>query len=307
MDYKEKVIELLKSKELNKEEKEKLANIFPELAESDDERIRKEIIAFLIYYHTGQGNSVKYDDDWIAWLEKQGEQNIGISEATKKKLEDNLNKALEKETPESWNEFLAKQGEQKPILDVEIPFGAKDSELEEVSYDIPKGYHAEIEDNKVVIKKGEQKPAEWHREDEQNLNACLGYIPDEFLRRWLTDIIHVKYDKSNNKVESNLLTVERAKEMSPFMRSGFENKSATWSEEDIVAIDCAVEVLSKDLPSLAASIERLKSLRPHNKWKPSDEQIRILELAIDYWKPDDVSVTTLLYNLLEQLKKLMLE
>ena len=50
-------------------------------------------------------------------------------------------------------------------------------------------------------KQGEQKPAEWHREDEQNLNACLGYIPDEFLRRWLTDIIHVKYDKLADKVE----------------------------------------------------------------------------------------------------------
>ena len=45
-------------------------------------------------------------------------------------------------------------------------------------------------------KQGEQKPIEWHREDEQNLNACLGYIPDEFLRRWLTDIIHIKYDRN---------------------------------------------------------------------------------------------------------------
>ena len=44
-------------------------------------------------------------------------------------------------------------------------------------------------------KQGEQNPAEWHREDEQNLNACLGYIPDEFLRRWLTNIIHIKYDR----------------------------------------------------------------------------------------------------------------
>ena len=54
---------------------------------------------------------------------------------------------------------------------------------------------------KKELKKIEQNPAEWHREDEQNLNACLGYIPDEFLRRWLTDIIHVKYDKSADKVE----------------------------------------------------------------------------------------------------------
>lgn len=35
----------------------------------------------------------------------------------------------------------------------------------------------------------------WHREDEQNLNAVLSYIPDEALRRWLQDIIRTKYDK----------------------------------------------------------------------------------------------------------------
>lgn len=46
------------------------------------------------------------------------------------------------------------------------------------------------------LKKQGQKPAEWHIEDEQNLNACLGYISDEFLRRWLTDIIYAKCDKS---------------------------------------------------------------------------------------------------------------
>ena len=66
---------------------------------------------------------------------------MGISEATKQKLEDNLNKALEKETPESFNKFL-----------------------------------------------DEQNPAD--------------------------------------KVETNLLAVERAKEMSPFMRSGFEQNPA---------------------------------------------------------------------------------
>ena len=33
------------------------------------------------------------------------------------------------------------------------------------------------------------KKAKWHSEDEQNLNACLGYIPDEFLRRWLKDVL----------------------------------------------------------------------------------------------------------------------
>ena len=50
-------------------------------------------------------------------------------------------------------------------------------------------------------KQGEQKPVKWYREDEQNLNACLSYIPDVLLRRWLKDIIHTKYDKPIDKVE----------------------------------------------------------------------------------------------------------
>ena len=61
-------------------------------------------------------------------------------------------------------------------------------------------------------KQGEQKHDEWHREDEQNLNACLGYIPDEFLRRWLTDAIHTRYDKHAEwkPSEEQLHTLEKA-------------------------------------------------------------------------------------------------
>ena len=42
--------------------------------------------------------------------------------------------------------------------------------------------------------KAEQKPI-WGREDEQNLNAALSYIDDEYLRRWLKDAIYNKYEK----------------------------------------------------------------------------------------------------------------
>ncbi len=51
-----------------------------------------------------------------------------------------------------------------------------------------------------------RKPAEWHVEDEQNLNACLGFIPDEFLARWLKDVIHAEYDEpawSEQKAEGD--------------------------------------------------------------------------------------------------------
>ena len=49
---------------------------------------------------------------------------------------------------------------------IEIPFGAKDSELQEATYHIPDGCHAEINGNEVVIKKGKQKTT-WKPTEEQ--------------------------------------------------------------------------------------------------------------------------------------------
>ena len=78
MDYKEKVIALLNSQELSKEQKEKLENIFPELKESEDERIRKELIENFKWFCGDYPETTKWgkDDnllvkDIIAWLEKQ--------------------------------------------------------------------------------------------------------------------------------------------------------------------------------------------------------------------------------------------
>ena len=46
--------------------------VFPELRESEDERIRKELIAFI---KKRDRSGCDYDyDQWIAWLEKQGEE-----------------------------------------------------------------------------------------------------------------------------------------------------------------------------------------------------------------------------------------
>ena len=97
--------------------------ILPELKESDDERIRKGLLYVIKHHPTLPTEEV---EEYIAWIEKQGKNNMGISEATKKKLEDNLNKALEKETPESWNKFLDEQCEQNPADKVEPKFKVGD-------------------------------------------------------------------------------------------------------------------------------------------------------------------------------------
>ena len=106
--------------------------IFPELKESEDERIRK-------------------------WLIKDMGRRLSCWTSTE----------VTKEQVLAW---LEKQAEQKPnlILDIEIPFGVKDSELQEASYYIPEGFHAEIEGDRVTIKRGEQKST-WSEEDEMHI------------------------------------------------------------------------------------------------------------------------------------------
>lgn len=76
MDYKEKVIALLNSQELSKEQKEKLESIFPELAESVDEKVRKQLLRHLREVASGKSFELSTTDyeRWAAWVEKQGEQ-----------------------------------------------------------------------------------------------------------------------------------------------------------------------------------------------------------------------------------------
>ena len=63
--------------------------------------------------------------------------------------------------------------------------------MEEVSYGIPNGYHAEIEDDKVVIKKGDKKSF-WSEEDEKmyaaTIFALAGFMGNEDKLDWLKSI-----------------------------------------------------------------------------------------------------------------------
>ena len=65
-----------------------LKDLFPELAESEDEKIRKELIEYIKNWKKAYcSDSVKQDilDNFIAWLEKQGEQKPEWSEEDERK------------------------------------------------------------------------------------------------------------------------------------------------------------------------------------------------------------------------------
>ena len=74
---------------------EALEFLIPELKESEDEKIRKDLITFLDeIWHLGKNaNFDKWDksdcSNWIAWLEKQGEQKpVEWSEYDEHKVKD---------------------------------------------------------------------------------------------------------------------------------------------------------------------------------------------------------------------------
>lgn len=101
-----------------------IESIFPELAESEDERIRKEIIKYIKGQKITPNHSIA--DEWIAWLEKQKSvseivercknswYNEGKIAGMAEGLTDN------EKYQQGWHDALEKQDEQKPIMNVPI-------------------------------------------------------------------------------------------------------------------------------------------------------------------------------------------
>ena len=78
----------------------RLQGIFPELKESEDEKIRKELIDFLEYYRLNNvldSKTISLLTDSVAWLEKQGEQ-----------------KFMPQEYADAFDEFMSHIPEKEP-------------------------------------------------------------------------------------------------------------------------------------------------------------------------------------------------
>lgn len=107
-------------------------------------------------------------------IEKNGEQKPVIDFKAKNWYVSKVDGKIHDMTYNPANKIESKVGE-KIEDEIEVPFGAKDSELQEVTYYIPKGFHAEIDDDKVIIKKGEKLTA-WSDKDEKMYKIALSCI-----------------------------------------------------------------------------------------------------------------------------------
>lgn len=161
MDYKEKYEQALErcKKEFNfnnlayshEEIKQRLEHIFPELKESEDEKIRKQILdCFKTMKQQGCFPSKHKEqyNSWIAWLEKQKERGP-LSKDEEYTLARIIEYLEDNDCPSAWKDLLYNV------------------------YTLP--YQKE------------QKSAEWSEEDEKNFNTILNLMRDSDLSAQLTN------------------------------------------------------------------------------------------------------------------------
>lgn len=267
-----------------------LESVFPELRESEDERIRKEIIEF-IQWSEDRGmtrhdfHQAKRPSEWIAYLEKQKEP---IDPFDTKLFQDGVKEGrrLEREDMEK---------EQKPL-------STEETELNSIAFLEQMGY--------TCIPPG-AKQAEWSE--------------DKFPKDIEKDATQFCFDKGFNitpyqakEIATHYLMVGHnfgyvegrknahipAKELGLPSSMDFKQE---WSEED--------EKIRRNLMSLLANMRGdriteetyqkyypwLKDLRP--SWKPSEEHFQGLRRAITKAEKGSDAWNSLT-DLYEQLKKL---
>lgn len=186
----------------------RLQGIFPELAESEDERIRKEIVRFI---------QMEVEDEivgnkWLAWLGKKAEQKPAWKSSGEQMIEDIIDAELddvvkclingmkfyyEDNEEATWGtdkwsmpvkhiiEVLEKQGKQKPaenkgmnLVEEEMtPFQKKVFCIVDTAIEKEQGLSNICNELLALAKQEiEQKPTTWSEGDEEMLNQVIGDI-----------------------------------------------------------------------------------------------------------------------------------
>ena len=159
--------------------------------------------------------------------------------------------------------------------------------------EIPEGYEARIEGNKVILERRESD--------------------DERIRKWLIEqmeAFHNQAEKFGDKEDIEMTTkaityLERQKEQKPAERSEEDKemlriisnrleKFNEWATEQGYPID--------DPTMKQSPIDWLKSLRPQPHWKPSEEQMEALSDA--YVEARTFKMADILESLHQDLEKL---
>ena len=224
-----------------------LQDLFPELAESEDETIRKFIKDVLDSY----GRSIKcptkdillYEKS-VAWLKKQDEQKPVVP---KFRVGDKVKKGYLTYTVEDIGEDSYK-----------LQAYSKDGDKGCTEF-LTIGYEKDYE---LV----ESKPIEWSKEDEEMLEKVIDNI------------------ECPPCTTANYKPIREMVDWLKFLKDRVQPQpKQEWSEKDEDKLNRIYEILPKCIcchPIECKELQDfLKSLSPQNRWKPTEEQLKAIMYA----------------------------
>ena len=234
--------------------------IFPEFAESEDERIRKEIVECIETLIKQPGASPRLCD-WLAWLEKQkdedGYEAIPVENTLEYKLGFKAGKEAEKQKEQKPYEPHNWPSDKDNLVQKPVVTGNDYGWIDDLKHDLE---HPEELDKKVEeALKQRQKPAD---EVEIPTNLDLEKEFQEFCKDypfpWSSAYVNEEY------IKELCMGVARH-----FYELGRNSKPAEWSDEDEDRLELLMEVIKfyevKCKVYLFELKEFLKSLRPRYK------------------------------------------
>jgi hypothetical protein len=280
--------------------------MFPELKESDDERIRKELIGFL----RNIPNSNYTCEEMALWLEKQGVQpRYNIGDVICDKSCTTLNKEAQPnmEIVDIKNgmyicdkgSFPVSQQDEYELVSKKIATKLNDdsvsNELREASFaharkEIKNPTCPDNEEFELVytFEEGAKWDAAqkhtWSKEDKKVLDELINFFVNMVLPKDHDFRIYASWLKS---LKDRVLP----------------QPMQEWTAEDEEELKIALDTLVKAGQHSSAKWLKNVCLVPQNTWKPSDEQMKVLEAMLTV-SPQSPTMTSTLIELYEDLNKL---
>lgn len=266
--------------------------VFPELKESEDERIREQIVQVLIEHDWSVTYKVRRGD-CIAWLEKQKERERIVPEREATDFEIEI------------HEIIAQARSDKRLADKDV--------LEQFEREAACALMWKAEKQlRNAEKKKEQKPVPKFRvgdyvKDTNYKGAPLYQIVGIDKECYICEY---RGDKAMGDRAVMHFTFDN-----PYLR--LEPQPVEWGEEDEKIYDEALDALyykdCNDKDDVLSALKGLcdliadkrKVIPPYQRWKPSEEQIEALEWMLTTVSMKDGGRGVVLKKLINDLKKQM--
>ena len=271
MDYKEKLEEAKRLYETaNTDQRYVLESLFPELKESEYERVRKALIEYFNEQCDMSDWNGVYGYQVVAWLEKQG-------------------KTTDIDPVFSYNNLVTKKqdGIDNCPLECSTNTVMTDSKKNQVEPRFKVG-------DWVVLSTSDGEKVVQIDSIEHFKSGEPRYITSE--GRWF-----------GNGTKARLLTDKDVETITLPESKIIVKQKPAWSKEEEVKINRIVACLENlnvaDNDILLKDVDWLKSLKERCTWKPSDKQIHAFEQVYD-WYNDNFAPSETLTSLYNDLKKL---